>query len=119
MPAIHAGEPEASRARSENELFQVSWESQPAPVPMLELHRWTITVVDRDGAPVDGARITVMGGMPAHGHGLPTTPVVRPLGDGRYLIDGLRFNMPGRWVVGFRIRTKAAIDTVTFPLELP
>jgi hypothetical protein len=109
----------ATEAWSQKRLFRVSYVTAPAPVPMLALHDWTITIADGAGRPVDGARITVLGGMPAHAHGLPTTPTVRGLGNGRYLVEGLEFHMPGAWIVAFRINAAAGIDAVSFALDLP
>ena len=111
--------PGTSSAWTEKRLYRVAWASTPSPVPMLTLHAWTITITDVDEKPVDDARVTVLGGMPAHAHGLPTTPSVRPLGGGRYLVEGLKFHMPGAWVVAFRIKAAAGIDAVSFPFELP
>ena len=55
-----------------------------------------VVVRDADGHAIDEAQILVDGGMPQHGHGLPTRPrVTRNLGDGIYEIDGVRFNMGG------------------------
>ena len=62
--------------------------------------------------------ITVLGGMPAHAHGLPTVPQVKELGGGRYLIEGLKFHMPGAWVVAFRIKAGSIVDSVRFDLQL-
>jgi hypothetical protein len=103
---------------STKRLFEVSYTSSPAPVPLLQVHSWTVTIADAAGRPVPDARITVLGGMPAHAHGLPTTPQVQSLGGGRYLIEGLKFHMPGAWVVGLRIKAGALIDSVTFNLQL-
>jgi YtkA-like len=84
--------------------------------PMLS---WTVTVADSDGAPVEDARIMIDGGMPQHGHGLPTAPAVtRALGDGRFLIEGMKFNMPGWWEIDLAIDGPAGADTVTFNLVL-
>jgi YtkA-like len=70
-------------------------------------------------APVEGAAIAVDGGMPEHGHGLPTTPrVTRALGGGVYQVDGVRFNMGGWWELKFRITSAAGTDSVTFNLDL-
>ncbi len=70
-------------------------------------------------APVEGASIRVDGGMPEHGHGLPTTPrVTRGLGGGTYQVEGLKFNMGGWWELTFRITSAAGTDSVTFNLDL-
>ena len=78
-----------------------------------------ITVRDAHGNAVDGAQIAIDGGMPQHGHGLPTKPrVAKRLGGGRYLIDGLKFNMGGWWELKFAIANGTATDSVTFNLDL-
>ncbi|MFL5520717.1 MAG: FixH family protein [Gemmatimonadales bacterium] len=78
-----------------------------------------LLVADSTGKPVDGAVITVDGGMPQHGHGLPTAPrVTRALGDGRYQVDGLKFSMGGWWELRFGITTSAGADSVTFNLKI-
>jgi hypothetical protein len=57
--------------------------------------------------------------MPQHGHGLPMQPrVTAALGDGAYQVDGVRFNMGGRWELKFGIASVAVTDTVTFNLKL-
>lgn len=78
-----------------------------------------VSVRDTAGNPVDGAQITIDGGMPQHGHGLPTQPrVTRNDGDGSYVIEGVRFNMGGWWEFKLAINGRAGADTVTFNLAL-
>lgn len=103
---------------SETGLYTATVE--PAePISVRKLHGWTLRVVDADGAAVTGARIAVEGGMPQHGHGLPTRPrVTGERGDGAYQVDGMRFNMGGWWVVTFDIYGPAGDDRVTFNLDL-
>jgi hypothetical protein len=109
----------ATSSWSDKRMYRVTYASSPTPVPLLAVHSWTVTIVDAEGHPVDDARLTVLGGMPAHAHGLPTIPAVTSLGAGRYRVDGLKFHMPGAWVVAFRIKAKAGIDSVSFALDLP
>ena len=81
----------------------------------------TVRVVVRDGSgnAVDGAALRIDGGMPQHGHGLPTRPrVTRNLGNGAYEIEGVRFNMGGWWEFKVVIETATGADTITFNLEL-
>jgi len=78
-----------------------------------------ILVVDAEGRPVDGAAMTIDGGMPQHGHGLPTRPrMTRNLGGGAYEIEGVRFNMGGWWEFKVVIEAAAGADTITFNLDL-
>jgi hypothetical protein len=88
-------------------------------IPQGRLQRWTLRLATADGTPVDSARIEVGGGMPQHGHGLPTRPrVTRALGDGEHVVEGLKFNMGGWWVVTFRVDAPAGADSVVFNLKL-
>lgn len=100
-------------------LFQVSWSSDSASVPLNQMHTWTLHVETADGQPVENASIFVDGGMPQHGHGLPTSPKVTDyLGNGDYRVEGLRFQMTGFWEVKFNISAGEQYDAVTFNLIL-
>jgi len=60
------------------------------------MHSWILRLETLDGQPVRNAEITVAGGMPKHNHGLPTAPqVTRELGNGDYLVEGIKFQMAG------------------------
>ena len=78
-----------------------------------------VAITDAAGVPVDDATIQIDGGMPQHGHGLPTRPrVTRALGNGLYEIEGVRFNMGGWWEFKLAISAPAGADIVTFNLDL-
>lgn len=88
-------------------------------IPRGKLQTWTLHVETLDGVPIDSAQISVDGGMPQHGHGLPTRPIVtRRLGAGDHLVEGLKFNMSGWWVVTFRVRTADTTDVLAFNVML-
>jgi hypothetical protein len=100
-------------------LYVASLAPQAEPVTVGPMHAWTVTVLGPDGAPVEDARISVDGGMPQHGHGLPSSPAVtEALGEGRYLIEGMKFNMPGWWEIDLSVEGPAGSDRVTFNLVL-
>jgi hypothetical protein len=78
-----------------------------------------VAIVDANGKPVEDAAIRIDGGMPQHGHGLPTRPrVTRALGSGLYEIEGVRFNMGGWWEFKLAINAASGSDVVTFNLAL-
>ena len=55
------------------------------------------------------AKISLNGGMPAHHHGLPTSPVVVwSAKDNNYKIEGLKFSMPGEWELRLLIENNPA-----------
>jgi hypothetical protein len=104
---------------SEKKVFSVSYASSPAAPPMNTIHSWNVTVKTPAGDPVTGAMVMVSGDMPEHGHGLPTEPeVTEETSPGTYLVEGMKFSMPGWWVVTFVIKSGSSQDTVTFNLRL-
>jgi hypothetical protein len=49
------------------------------------------------GAGIDGLAITMTPWMPAMGHGTSVTPLLTPLGQGRYVFTDVSLFMPGVW----------------------
>jgi len=89
------------------------------PLRVRKLQTVAVLITDAQGHPVEGATISVDGGMPEHGHGLPTQPrITRALGGGVYEIEGVRFSMGGWWELKLAIDSAAGADTVTFNLSL-
>jgi YtkA-like protein len=90
-----------------------------APLRPRQMQTVRVSVRDAEGRAIDEAQISIDGGMPQHGHGLPTRPrVTRNLGDGIYEIEGVRFNMGGWWEFKLAIAGSRGADTVTFNLDL-
>ena len=110
-----------SRTRtSEAGRYKATIKPDGDSIPKGRLQRWTLHLETAAGAAVDSAKVTVDGGMPQHGHGLPTKPrVTRALGNGDHLVEGMKFNMGGWWVVKFRVASAAAgTDSVVFNVRL-
>jgi hypothetical protein len=105
--------------RSAGGAYRATILPQGDSIPKGKLHRWTLHLETAAGQPVEGAQIAIDGGMPQHGHGLPTKPrVTRPLGAGDYAVEGMKFNMGGWWVVKFRVAADAGRDSVVFNIRL-
>lgn len=99
--------------------FTVSYKSDVHPLPVNRLLSWNLNVRTADGQPVKNAQIKILGDMPEHGHGFPTEPeVTGTMEDGQYLAEGLKFSMPGWWVVTFHITAGEMMDHVSFNLLL-
>jgi hypothetical protein len=104
---------------SDKGLFNVSYTASTGRVPVNRMHQWTLHVESADGKPVEDATINVDGDMPQHGHGLPTSPrVTKYLGNGDYLVDGMKFQMGGWWLMDFIINTNGQTDAVHFNMML-
>ena len=100
-------------------LYIAELEADQSPVPVGKLHTWTVKISTPDGQPAQTAAISIDGGMPQHGHGLPTRPeVTADLGGGLHLIEGMKFNMDGWWTLTVSIDGSAGSDTATFNLVL-
>jgi hypothetical protein len=85
------------------------------PIAINQMHAWEVKVTSPAGDPVLRAQIDVDGGMPQHGHGLPTRPrVTKELGDGRYLVEGMKFSMTGWWELKLNVQSAGGADKVTF-----
>jgi hypothetical protein len=105
------------RASASRQFIATLQPDQPLRPRRMQTVRVAIT--DAAGAPVDDASIQIDGGMPQHGHGLPTRPrVTRALGNGLYEIEGVRFNMGGWWEFKLAINAASGSDVVTFNLAL-
>ena len=103
---------------SANGLYKATLETARELRPR-QMQTVRVAIVDEAGRAVEGAMLTIDGGMPEHGHGLPTRPrMTRATGDGTYEVEGVRFNMGGWWEFKVTITSERGNDTVTFNLSL-
>lgn len=115
MDAVPAGLDTSLERNSIGSVYRASLHQQSVPATNSEMHSYVLALADPHGAPVANARISVDGGMPQHGHGLPTSPkVTEYLGDGRYLVEGVQYSMAGWWELTFGIDAGPGADKVTF-----
>ena len=95
--------------------YLVTLQPPAKPAAINQLHAWQVKLTSPSGVPVANARIQVDGGMPQHGHGLPTRPqVTRELPGGSYLIEGMKFSMTGWWQIKLAIDGPVGADRVSF-----
>ena len=97
----------------------VHGDAQPdQPLRPRRMQTVRVAIADAAGEPVDDATIGIDGGMPQHGHGLPTRPRVTSDRQ-RHLRDRRGALQHGRLVgVQARRRAPAGADVVTFNLAL-
>ena len=107
------------RYPSERGKYTLSVTSSLEPIPINKMHEWTLHLENADGDPVDGAELSVAGGMPEHDHGLPTSPrVTANTGGGDYRLQGIRFHMKGNWQIIISIFDGPTSDRVVIDLKL-
>ncbi|MGI9203962.1 MAG: FixH family protein [Woeseiaceae bacterium] len=99
--------------------YNVSYTSELTPLTINKIHRWILHIEDASGEPVSGAVISVTGGMPEHNHGLPTSPrMTDSLGNGNYVLEGMRFHMNGYWELTVTVEAGGRRDTVVISLTI-
>jgi cytochrome c peroxidase len=99
--------------------YRFSLSPQNEPVPIGRIHNWILHAETLDGDEFQPTQFAVEGGMAGHGHGFPTQPqITRVLGQGDFLVSGVKFNMPGAWLLKIGLAGPAGWDTATFELSI-
>lgn len=119
MQAVADDCSDGCEAQSRNGYFQVMAMPAEGDIALREHHDWILTVQDAEGSPVMLDGLSVAGGMPGHGHGLPSQPkVAEYLGEGRYRFTGFLFNMHGDWTLRFHMGRGGVQDVADVTLTL-
>ena len=100
-------------------LFTVTYTSSPDPIPLNDMHSWTVKITNKDGIPVSGAHVLAIGDMPEHRHGMVTKPRVKKARKpGTYQVRGMKFHMPGWWIMIFDISHNGKRDAAMFNMVI-
>ena len=119
LPATNGLSQSATFSLKTNQDSALEIFSQLDPLAINTIHSWELVLHTVDGAPLIGAQMSVVGGMPDHDHGLPTSPVVsKEITPGRYLLEGMRFHMPGRWLLTFDVISDQGSESATLEFRL-
>lgn len=119
LPSVAQNQVQLQNTPLSSKHFQITLSSQLDPIAINQIHRWVIHLEDQNGNAVEDAGITLIGGMPEHDHGLPTAPrVTQYLGNGDYLIEGMKFHMAGRWQIDFVVTALGHRDSFSYELTL-
>ena len=97
--------------------YRIAWRSDPSPVPVGRLFALDLAVCSR-ATPGEAVTVSVDARMPAHGHGMNYKPGVKPVGDGRFRIEGMMFHMPGHWELAFELREGGRTERIVQPLTV-
>lgn len=104
---------------SRDGLYRIGISPESGTARVGPVHAWIVRVVSAGGAPVPLVRLAFDGGMPQHGHGLPTRPrVARSLGGGRFRVEGVRFHMSGDWQIRIEVAGPDGGDVATFEVRV-
>ncbi|MFN3786626.1 MAG: FixH family protein [Thiothrix sp.] len=104
--------------RSDGGMYQATLVCAEAPT-VGAFQECSLHLYSQQALPSD-LQVAIDGGMPAHGHGLPTTPqAIAAATAGEFRIEGLKYSMPGEWVLGFLLQAPNAQDKVVFRFNIP
>lgn len=106
-------------ALTEGGLYRASIRPRDGRIPLNTMHVWIFHVETLSGEPVMPIRLAVTGGMPQHQHGFATEPrVTEALGNGDFLVDGVKFHMTGDWLFRFELVGPAGPDVAVFHVQV-
>lgn len=109
---------EIYRGPTQNANYIVVLQEPADGVRLNEVQSWTVTLFDNQENPVTPRSLVFLGGMPGHGHGLSSLPrVTKQLSPGRYLVDGVLFNMYGDWEIVIGVVGNDGPDKATIPFS--
>lgn len=92
--------------------------SDLSPLVINRIHTWHVRVLDTEGRHLP-AQLSISGGMPDHDHGMPTSPqVTGQLENGDYLLEGMRFHMPGAWQLLIELTIDGTAQTAVIDFNL-
>ncbi len=99
--------------------YRVTFTPSVDPVPLNQWHDWLLRIESASSRVEDLREITINGGMPEHGHGLPSALRIVPNSkSGEYRVEGMRFNMPGQWEFQVMITDSAGSDGARFSIRV-
>ncbi len=111
--------PARSRVVSNDGTYLVSYESRPEVIPLNEPFDLTVWVQNPDGTALSAPiGLEVDGRMPQHRHGMNRVPTVEQMEDGRFLIKGMLFHMPGLWELDVDVSQGGVTERAQFPIDL-
>lgn len=109
---------------TESGELKVAVTPEPNPIPFQELFALDVEVASADGdGSVENVQLDqVRGRMPAHDHGMKTSPKIEKEGAGEFRVRGMKFHMrgdgeDGRWVVEMVLQQDGRVDRAEFDVQ--
>lgn len=96
----------------------ISYRPTQGQIPLNQTFSVVISV-ERQGHPLPATTpVAVDAHMPAHNHGMPVQPAVRPVEPGQWRADPMLFQMPGHWVLLVTVGAAPATTQARFDIDL-
>lgn len=121
-PSVAGPPPARARSVLSNDAsWRITWWTDPATIPMHELHAVEVRVERAGGGaePVpDDLVLTADARMPHHRHGMMVQPEVEKLAPDRFRVRGMMLHMSGYWEYYFDVESAGVIERAQDSIEL-
>jgi len=86
-------------------------------MPMAKHFTLEVQLCDQHG--ISAARLhTADATMPEHRHGMNYRPLITPLGDGRFRVEGMMLHMAGHWQLAFEVQAGKETSILTHDVQI-
>lgn len=90
---------------------------KPDRIPMAQHFALEVQLCDKGG--ISTARLHKADAtMPEHRHGMNYRPLITPLSDGRYRVEGMMLHMAGHWQLAFEVRAGKETIVLTHDVQI-
>lgn len=96
--------------------YMVAFRPEPMRIEVGEPFELLFNVCSRNGAPAE--LVAVRAQMAEQKHRMKRKPTIVSAGDGRYSVDGLVFDRPGRWELAIDVRAGEESERLTHGIIL-
>ena len=102
----------------ESERHVIAYRTRPDRIVPGRHFAMDVVICARAGEAVPAGGLHVDAHMPEHRHGMNYRTTAKSMGDGRYVVEGFLFHMPGRWEFIFDVRAGGRTDRLTRSVTL-
>lgn len=101
----------ASQIASQGGRYYIEFSPSITDMPLNQYFDLTVLIKGATQQPLShSVRLTFDAGMKAHNHGMNVKPIIKPLGKGKFKIEGVLLHMPGKWFIRFNLLRGAMSD---------
>lgn len=101
--------------------YRITYTPTPDPIPLNDNFGLKITVTYADGREIslpEDLMIKADGFMPEHNHGMLQTPTVQKETMGQYKVEGMKFHMPGKWMMKVEVTSGGKTELAEFEIMM-
>ena len=93
---------------------QAAWQTEPGPITVGRPFALLVML-----CPADAQLQRVDATMPEHRHGMNYRASIKPLGEGRWRVEGLLWHMSGRWELRLDVQSQGRAHRLRQSVVLP